>query len=922
MIRMVQSMSSGHAKTYYTEALSKSDYYIDGQELNGTFQGRLSKRLGITGAVTREAFFALCENRHPSSGYPLTPRTKKDRKIGYDINFHVPKSISILNALAKDDHIINAFRHSVAATMQDMEAHAKVRVRKGGISTDRDSGELIWADFIHQTARPVTGFAPDPHLHAHCFVFNLAWDETEQRVKAGKLREINRQMPYFQAVFHKRLADKLVELGYQVHPTAKSFEVAGIPKEVIALFSKRTDAIGRVAQEKGITDAKQLDALGARTRAKKQRGLSMEELKSEWKNQIFQLEQGKQTIESPPVRFAPERIKNQPEKSAILKECIEHSLLHHFERASVVSFNTLAATALKHSIGKNVSVQDITERLNALPELIRVEDSGRLMCTTKEVLREEQRMVQLARAGKNSLTPLYRELPEVKATGQQGDAIRHILTTSDRVSIVRGAAGAGKTTLMTEAALHIERSGRQVTVVAPTAKASRGVLREEGFSKAETVASLLNNTQMQRGLRNGVLWVDEAGMLGTKDMAALLDIATQQNAFVILGGDTRQHASVVRGDALRVLNTVAGIRTAEVNKIYRQKDQVYRQAVADLSKGDIWQGFQKLDSIGAVKETSRSESYGPFMDDYMKAVKGGKDVLVISPTHEQGDTITALIRQELKQAGYIGKRELEVKRLKNLNLTTAQKTDWRNLQAGHVVQFNQNRKGIKRGSQWEVDTVENNNVLIKDKSGKTTKLELENPDQFDVYHKSHIQLAKGDKVQITRNGFDTERKRLDNGVVLQVITASKKNGVLLQNPQSKMQYRLNRDFGNINYAHCITSHASQGKTVDEVFIAQPAATFPATNAKQFYVSVSRAREKVHIYTDDREELLHYASQAGDRASAMELVKGSGDKHIEHLMLLERQKDIAPNLQSPGTPDKAIEQVKDIYQNYEDYEPGL
>lgn len=920
MIRMVQSMSAGHAKAYYTEALTKSDYYIDGQELIGTFHGCLSNRLGITGPVTKEAFFALCENRHPHTGEPLTPRTKKERKIGYDINFHVPKSVSILNALAKDSHIRDAFRDCVAATMREMEAQAKVRVRKGGVSQDRDSGELLWADFIHQTARPVEGFAPDPHLHAHCFVFNLAWDETEQRIKAGKLREINRQMPYFQAVFHKRLADRLVELGYRVRPTAKSFEVEGIPQHVIALFSKRTDAIGRIAKEKGITDAKQLDELGARTRAKKQHGLSMEELKAEWKNQIMQLEQGRDAVDNAPVRSTPHPVKSFPDKQHELQACIDYTMQHHFERASVVPFNTLVATALKHGIGKSASVDEITAAMQDLPDLIQVEDSGRMMCTTKEVLREEQQMVQLAREGKNSFAPLYDTAPETKATGQQAEAIRHILTTSDMVSIVRGAAGAGKTTLMTEAVELIAQAGKTVTVVAPTARASRGVLRDEGFTDANTVAGLLQNAERQKSLRNQVLWVDEAGMLGTKDMAALLEIATKQKARLILGGDTRQHASVVRGDALRILNTVGGVPVAEVNKIYRQKDVVYRSAVADLSKGEVWSGFRKLDGIDAIKEMVRSDDYAALLDDYMAAVGGGKDVLVIAPTHEQGEQLTHRIRERLKAEGYIGKREMQIERLKSKRFTDAQKTDPRNLEKGFVVQFNQNQKGIRRGSRWVIEDITEREVLLKDTQGRAAMLDLTKPEHFDVYERKLIAVAKGDKVQITRNGFDKERKRMDNGFVLDVVTGSKRNGLVLQNPQSKMLYRIGTDFGNITHAHCITSHAAQGKTVDEVFVAQPAATFPATNAKQFYVSVSRAREKVHIYTDDRGELLARAAQTGDRVGAMELVKSISDKHMDYVKIAEltQQPQQTIDHERKQIPERTI----GITQPYEDHEPGI
>lgn len=910
MIRMIQSRSVGHAKAYYTEALIKADYYIDGQELNGTFRGRLSERLGITGAVTREHFFALCENRHPSTGEPLTPRTKQGRTVGYDINFHVPKSVSILHALSKDDHILEAFRDCVAVTMQDIERQAKARVRKDGVHTDRETGELLWVDFIHQTARPVEQYAPDPHLHAHCYVFNLTWDETEQRSKAGQFRDINKDMPYFQALFHKRLADRMVELGYSVRPTQGSFEVEGIPKEIIALFSKRTDQIGRVAKEKGITDAKELGALGARTRAKKQSGMSMAELRSEWKEQIKAQERlSKDSVSDNPLRFAPVKAYRLPQISTA--QCRDHALAHCFERASVVPFSKLAVTALKHGIGSTASTEAIISSLSNTEELIAIKEGSRTLCTTREVLKEEQRMVQLARMGKNSLTPLYRDLPQIKASGQQGIAIEHILSSTDMVSIVRGAAGAGKTTLMTEAVKHIESTGKQVTVVAPTARASRGVLRDEGFNKAETVANLLNNPQMQRSLKDQVLWVDEAGMLGTQDMKALLEIATAQNARLILGGDTRQHASVVRGDALRILNTVAGIRTAEVDKIYRQKDELYRKAVADLSKGDVWAGFQKLDALKAIKEIKQGD-YGQFMDNYIAAIKAGKDVLVISPTHEQGDELTSVIREQLKSAGYIGKRELQVERLKGLNLTTAQKMDRRNLEEGLVVQFNQNQKGIKRGSHWEISSINDEDILIKDRTGKTTTLNLSKPDQFDLYRKMQISIAKGDKIQITRNGFDKERKRLDNGLVLDVVSVNKKNGLGLQNPQSKMIYNIDSDFGNIAHAHCITSHASQGKTVDEIFVAQPAATFPATNAKQFYVSVSRAKEKVHIYTNDKEELLLRASMEGDRTGAIELVHTNKEAHMEHVLMLQKEQQLVTQEQQI----KSIENLK----SYEDHEP--
>ncbi|MGA0556818.1 MobF family relaxase [Larkinella sp. VNQ87] len=870
MIRMVQSQSSGHAKAYFTESLAKSDYYLSGQdqEISGRLQGKLAERLGLVGPVKKGVFFDLCENIHPVTGKALTPLTKQDRTVGYDINFHCPKSVSIVHALSGDDHIQTAFQRAVQETMQDMEADAKTRVRKQGAVDERTTSELLWADFTHQTARPVEGHLPDPHLHMHCFVFNCTWDEAEQQIKAGQFRDIKRDMPFYQARFHKRLADNLIDLGYQIRRTDKSFEIEGVPQPVIELFSKRTDEIGRIAQEKGITNADELGALGARTRAKKQKGLTMAELKADWKRQIQALDKdaddGKQII-----RYASQPLDKETPSA---ERCVDHALAHGFERASVVQDRRLLAESYRHAVGhRKTSLEAITQAFEADQRLIHVTDAGRTMTTTQAVLREEQHMVNLARQGLGKLKPLYTQAPDLALEGQQAEAVRHVLTTTNRVSIIRGAAGSGKTTLMKEAVTHLEKAGKTVTVVAPTAQASRGVLRDEGFANAETVSLLLADSKKQDALKGQVLWVDEAGLLGNADMTALLDLANKQNARLILGGDTRQHSAVVRGDALRILNTVAGIKTAEVNKIYRQRDTDYRAAVEDLAKGNVASGFARLDSIGFIESVDPLNPHQNLVRDYADALKRGKSALVVSPTHEQSDAITNSIRAKLKEQGLIGHKEIQATRYTNLNLTTAERADWRNIQPGHRVQFNQNVPGFQRGSLWQVKSSTKDGVEVENEQQQTMRLPLEKAAHFDVLRRSEIALAKGDKVRITRNGFDANKNRLNNGQMLDVVKVSKNGPILLRNETSKVHYTLDQQFGHIAHSYCVTSHASQGKTVDEVLLWQPAATFPGTDAKQFYVSVSRGRDRARIYTDNKEELMSYAQRLGDRQSALELV---------------------------------------------------
>lgn len=939
MIRMTASTSAKDAKRYFSDGLSKSDYYhadID-QELGGAYGGRLAERLGLFGKITKDDFFALCDNRNPMSGKRLSPRTSSIRTVAYDMTFSVPKSCSIIHSLSGDNHILDIFQKCVSETMDIIEQDARTRVRKKGKDFDRVTGELLYASFIHQTARPVEGHAPDPHLHCHSYVFNYSYDSSEERIKAGQFQEINRKMPVFQNMFLKKLSDKLMDAGYGIRPTANSFELEGVPQKVIDLFSKRKNEISKIAKEKNITDAKTLDGLGARSRKVKQKGLSMAELKADWRRQVRELEaaelmpeQKKETIVPDQkekqagkvipviIRFATEREeRRQPTVSP--QQCIDFVLSHAFERASVVPEQKLLELAYKYSIGiKGLKLSDIERCLHNDPRLIRIEEKGRTSCTTKEVLAEEKKMVELAQGGKGKMMPLYAIPPDMVLEGQQRDAAEYLLTNADRVSIVRGVAGAGKTTLLKELVPQIHKAGKETILIAPTAQASRSVLRQEGFDNAETVARLLVDKAMQEKLQGQVLIMDEGGLAGVKEMAKVLELVTAKNARLIVIGDTRQHSSVTRGDALRVLSIFGGVRTAEVSKIHRQKNGAYKSAVESLSKGQTKEGFDKLDSIGAIMEMAPEKITETLVADYMDALKRGKNALIISPTHRQGENITHVVRQRLREEGYIGKKEIPALSMVNENLTEAQKGDWRNYQPGQWVQFNLNMPGLKRGSRWAVEKAGEKEVMLKNTEGKTASLPLQQATKFELFRLKEIALAKGDMVRVTKNSLDESGKLLSNGLTYHVASVDKEGNIQLRNTVSGASYAVsNTRFGHIAHAHCITSHASQGKTVDEVFIAQGSESFGAVNSKQLYVSVSRARDKAIIYTDDKKALLTHASELGERRSAMELV--NKPKHADYVHHLEKTEKLLPQW------DKELQQQKTIEKTYisrEDYEPTL
>ena len=598
MLRINTSKVS--AKTYYTQNISRNEsYYVNRFELPGQWGGRGAAMLGLSGEVEHEAFAALCDNANPHTGERLTVRIKSGRRIGYDLTFDAPKSVSLIQAFSDDRQILEAYQRALDETMIEIEVNAEARVRRQGKDENRITGNLAFAKFTHFTARPMGGI-PDPQLHTHVFVFNATHDPEEKRWKAVQMGQIKTDAPYYQAIFHSKLANNLRELGFQIRPTKHAFEIDGISDKVIAEFSRRKNQIEKQAQIKGITNPKIKSRLGALTREAKQHDLPPEQLKEFWQLRLAQFSKdqqktllnSKQLISQPILQFAHANYQNA------ISQAREHCFYHH----SVLDEKQFLATALRFGIGQT-DFDKLRDILTQDKSFIRKNVNGTPMLTTPEILEQEQQLTDWVRAGLNTCSPLVQcYTSNSSLNNEQKQALKHVLESPDRVTGVHGKAGTGKTTLMRETISAIESTGKHVAVLAPTADASRRTLRKSGFDNAETVQKFLTDSDMQKQAQGGVIWVDEAGLLSVPDMKRVADMAKSLDARLVLSGDTKQHSSVERGDALRLLQEHAGLKMAELKTIRRQRDEHYREAINDLSEGKILEGFWKLDKLEAIIE--------------------------------------------------------------------------------------------------------------------------------------------------------------------------------------------------------------------------------------------------------------------------------------------------------------------------------
>ncbi len=866
MLRITHSRNAAGAAKYFSEGLQKADYYSTEDQSIGLWGGKAAARLELEGAVSKSDFVALCNNQKPD-GSRLNPRNSDKRKVGYDFTFSVPKSVSVAYAVHGDDRIQLVFEEAVEETMREIEDNMRTQVGQGKDKHHARTGEMVWASFTHRTSRPVDGI-PDPHLHRHCFAINTTWNEREGRFQAGEFGQIKQTAPYYEAAFDSRLAHKMQQLGYQIDRRGYSWEIRGIKNQTLQKFSRRTAQVEEKAKSEqannGFLTERQKEQLGALTRARKLVGRSWEKLREIWRSWLS-------SEEADSLARASAGAVKKKEEGVSAFEAVERAQLHLFERKSVVRDYQLKAEALKRSYGDVLpeQVQSVVDQ----GEFYQREVNGQHYITTEEAVQEEFRMIRYVERRKGTELPLNQNY-EPRAeflNGEQRKAIKHALNDSCGVIVIAGGAGTGKTTLMKEVRDGIEEKGKKLIGFAPSAAASRGVMREEGFEGADTLAQLFNNPKIQNKVKGQVIWVDEAGLIGNRDMNRLFEIAEKQDARILLTGDHRQHASVAAGDALRIIEQEAKIKVARVRKIQRQRNSYfYKQAVSLAAEGRTDAALLQLDRMGMVHEIhDGNERLNKLVTDYVESTAIGRKSLIVSPTHIEGRNVTDTLRERLKEEGQLQGEERTFLRLKNTNWTQENKTDpYHYRDRALFLEFHQNARGHRRGERWEIESSPDYPQLhsIEAKSERGVKqIDLKQADRFTVYEREKLSLAVGDRIRITKGGKTVEGTRINNGDLFTVTGFTRDGNIRLHTGRT-----LDRAFGHLTHGYVTTSHSSQGKTVDHVFIAQSSQSVPASSQQQFYVSISRGKEACRIYTDDRQALEHAVKRDGQRLTAREV----------------------------------------------------
>lgn len=894
MVASVSALTSAAQASSYYEA---DDYYAEGGLSPSEWHGKGAETLGLAGEVDRDRFRDLLDGKVADQQLGKVRDGELAHRPGWDVTLSAPKSVSIMAEVAGDRRLIAAHGQAVKTALAHIETHmAATRVRHGGSVTRETTRNLIVASFQHGTSR-----AQDPQLHTHNVIMNATRSE-DGSWRSFEPRAIYQLQKQIGAIYRQELALKVRELGYEVETSKESmFEIKGVSNDVMAAFSTRSAEIEAALGTRGTSrrDAsaaeKQVAALDTR-QAKGTTGHGT--LVADWRATADGAgfdSNARQAL----VRDAEAKAASGARiwvGAGPADRTVAHAADKLGERQSVFSVAALHEEAGRLGLGKvgYAAIGDAIGRAAKAGELVDrnfVDRRGAAFAgfTTRRNIEAETRLLRTEADGRGALAPIASPLSAAKAVSMaarqaeragfswnadQRAATQQLLTSRHRITAVQGYAGTAKTTtVLASFAREAEARGVSVVALAPTASAAM-VLGAALGTRGVTVARHLLSPGNLAADQPAAWIVDEASLLSARDTARLFELAEKQDARIILVGDVKQLGSVEAGAAFAQLQT-AGMETATLGEIVRQTNSATRDAVRASIEGDAKKAMEALDRGGGaiIEGAERAERFAAIAERYASLDRAGRArTLVIEPSREGRDALTADIRQALAQAGALKGPVVAVESLVNKGLTRAEARDPLSYDRGDVVRFTQDYadKGVRRGEAFRVEDVDAAKaaVALRSEDGREIDWRLRQwgAGKVQLFEAQRLELRAGDSIRFTRN--DRAAGRV-NGARAEVTAVDAEARTATVRGLGGRVQTLHLDAArdrHIAHGYVDTAFAAQGRTADHVIIHADSRATNLVDQKSFYVGISRAKQSATIFTNDRAKLV---SAINERAGTVQ-----------------------------------------------------
>ena len=937
MISMHNVGSAGQALHYF----SADNYYTKDEGLeHSEWFGKGAARLGLSGQIDQQAFLELLGGK--VDGQDLgkwirneeTGEKEREHRPGTDMTFSAPKSVSLLAEVHGQREVREAHEAAVRKALSYLETElTRTRQTVDGRTASVATGNVTVAMFRHNTSRDL-----DPQTHTHAVIMNATRREDGQwRSLANE--EIYGAQRVIGAIYNAELAERLQALGYELTRSDEkgNFEIAGISREQIEHFSQRRADIVAELKAQGIDIAQatpeQREAATLKTRARKVE-VDHDALLAGWKERADEIGIDFDAIQA---RAEAQREQGGVSRADALtgREAMAFAAAHLIEREAVVSRNELMSVAIEHGAGRvsHSEVRQAFEQLVRDGDLVRLPDGH---YTTRKMLGSETWALDQVQAQKGKtpgmMAPEAVAVRIAQAEQKQGfrysegqkEAITKVMTSEDRYVGVQGLAGTGKTTMLRSLREMAQEQGYTVRGMAPTGAASKVLARETGIA-AETVSMFqLKEQQLHKDIefarqyapdfqRQAELWiVDESSFLSQRQKARLDHMAQLAGAKVVYLGDSLQLQGVEAGKPFELAQR-AGMETAHMTEISRQKTAELKQAVDIITGGDRLESGQRLmhvelahnarafdylDRAGMVREVPEKTGDGQgrlvaaVVEDILRLDAAERErTLVITAYNEDRKAINAGVREGLKAQGELSTQEDRREVYVSKGWTRAMQKEAQYYQPGDVVRFGRNYRQIDagKGDYLRVAAVDapNGTVTLQKEDGSRIAWQPGKHNKVEVYEAEQRELAQGDLIRFTRNEGEFK-----NGEVAQVVavagaqvTLESRQGQGQGQERSQHQVDLSRN-RHWDHAYAQTVHASQGATQYRTLfhIRAPQTEDERRQDKalenmarvfgdrSFYVGATRASHELRIYTNDKGLAARAVAARQDKTSAVETIQ--------------------------------------------------
>ena len=895
MLTISKPLSAGQAQTYHQAEFTakEQNYWSQRGVIAGEWQGRLVEQFGLAETVSAEDFAKLSQGQHPQTGEQLVRQRASyeyqdadgktiktmEHRAGWDATFSAPKSVSLTALVGGDERVREAHRESVRVALDQLEQYTQARI--GGNHTPETSGKFIAAKFEHDTARPVDGYVA-PQLHTHAVVFNVTERDNGQP-RAIQPQSLFASQQFATAIYQSELTYRLRQFGYEI-TTGRSGapEIKGYTQEYLDASSPRIQQIREYLERTGRSGKEAAEIAAHSTRDRKEIHSPGEVMAAHRK---LAADFGHQA--DAVVRAARERSQHQekPVKSLDrVRESVTFSRDKNFEREAVVDERALIRDGLRRGMGEITHVQvraNLDARL-ASGEFQVVERSQSIpgrQFTTAKTIEAEHEIIRRVREGQSHIEPVLPRSQAIALTSQhphlnqaQKTVVEDVLSSPDRIQGLQGFAGSGKTTTLTVIRNAAESQGYQVEGFAPTSRAARQ-LNEAGIEAGTLQGFLARPANPDLPEQRHFYLVDESSLAGTNQMREFLS-RLDPNDRVLLVGDIRQHQGVEAGRPFEQLQD-AGMRTATLDDIVRQKDPALKSAVELLATGQVSGALDVLQEQGRVKEIpNQEERVRAIAKSY---IESPQNTLIVSPDNASRRELNVAVRQELKAHGSLAPDDHTFRVLvQRQDMTGAERSWASHYEINDVVRYTRgsNAIGIEAAAYASVVAINPsaNQLTVEKASGELATYDPRRLTGVTVYQEIEREFSLGDRIQFTAPDKSLGVANRDLAAI-EVIHPEGRMSVRLDNNR-QIEFSPN-EHRHLDHGYAVTSHSSQGLTAERVLIHADTSVHPdLLNSRFAYVSISRASHEATLFTDDMAKLGPQLGADVSKTSALEINQSS------------------------------------------------